>query len=76
MLHVLRLHAEVVVAVWSAHWQAWCLATDGESRSGRVTRVDDGGCGKVVGLGFGQNSHSRNLPKSFLGKWSDLVSIA
>ena len=31
---------------------------------------------KVVGLGFGQNSHSRNLPKSFLGKPSNCVSIA
>ena len=76
MLRVLRLGAEVVVAVRSARWWAWHLATDGESRSGRAMRVDDGGCGKVVGLGFGHNSHSRNLPKSFLGKRSDLVSIA
>ena len=42
-VRVLRLRAEVVVAVWSARWQAWCLAMDGESRSGRAMRVDDGG---------------------------------
>ena len=26
-----------------ARWQAWCLAMDGESRSGQATCVDDGG---------------------------------
>ena len=39
----LCLHAEVVVAVWSAHWRAWCLALDGEGRRRRATHVDDGG---------------------------------
>ena len=43
MLRVLRLRAEVVVAMWSVPWRTWCLAMDGESRSGQVTRVDDGG---------------------------------
>ena len=43
MLRVLRLGAEVIVAVWSMRWRAWCLAMDGESRSGRATCVDDGG---------------------------------
>ena len=50
MLHVLRLHAEVVVAVWSMRWQAWCLAMDGESRSGWATRVDDGGYVESCGI--------------------------
>ena len=50
MLHVLHLHAEVVVAVWSARWQAWCLAMDDEGRRWRATHVDDGGY--MEGCGF------------------------
>ena len=60
MLRVLRLCAEVVMAVWSARWQAWCLAMDGESRSRQAMCVDDGGYMERLGLGFGQNSHSWN----------------
>ena len=50
MLRVLCLHAEVVVAVWSACWQAWCLAMDGEGRRQWATHMDDGGY--MEGYGF------------------------
>ena len=53
MLHVLcvlRLRAEIVVVVWSVHWQAWCLAMDGEGRRQQATHLDDGGY--VEGCGF------------------------
>ena len=35
--------AEDVVAVWSTHWRAWCLAMDGEGRRQWAAHVDDGG---------------------------------
>ena len=50
VLRVLRLCAEIVVVVWSARWQAWCLAMDGEGRRWWATRVDDGGY--MEGCGF------------------------
>ena len=37
------LHAEVVVAAWSTHQWAWCLAMQGEGRRWQATHVDDGG---------------------------------
>ena len=43
VLYVLRLCAEVVMAVWSMHWGAWCLVMDGEGGRLQVMHVDDGG---------------------------------
>ena len=52
---MLRLRAEIVMVVWSAHWQVWCLAMDGEGRRQWAMRVDDGGymegCDYVEGCG-------------------------
>ena len=50
MLCVLRLHAEIIVVVWSMCWWVWCLAMDGEGRRWRAMRMDDGGY--VEGCGF------------------------
>ena len=50
VLRVLRLHAEIIVVVWSMCWWVWCLAMDGEGRRWRAMRMDDGGY--VEGCGF------------------------
>ena len=75
VLCVLCLHAGVVEALQSSRWWAWCLSMDGKGRKWWAMCVDDGGYWKVVGLGFGQDSHLQNLPIFFLGKWSDFVPI-
>ena len=58
-----------VVALRSPCWWAWCLAMGGEGSEWWVTCLDVlVVMRKVVGRGFGQNSHSRNLPVSLLGR--------